>query len=207
LEILKLSRPHLSNVAKSYQVSKKEENHYLDMIPFLSRIDNLGICIWDFDLNLLDSNLGRNDFVPPQHKEELVRGLMTLCKSLREHILRNGARADIEQNRMKSRVSIDRKSYFVDVTYSPIDARGKGRFIAMIYDYAGILADILSELKVKYSLTDREYEVLQCMVNGMSNQEIANKLFISLPTVKKHLTSVYQKLNIEGKHQIFNTIL
>ena len=40
----------------------------------------------------------------------------------------------------------------------------------------------------------------------MSNIEIANELFISLPTVKKHMTNIYHKLDIEGRYQLFNSI-
>lgn len=45
-------------------------------------------------------------------------------------------------------------------------------------------------------LTPREYEVLQLMAKGHSNQEIANELYKSVETVKTQLNSVYSKLDI-----------
>jgi DNA-binding CsgD family transcriptional regulator len=208
LEILKLSRPHLSNIAKRYQKIRMGENDYLKMIPFLSSIKDLSICIWDFDLNLLDSNLNCGNFIPPQHREELLRGLITLCRSLREKIVRSGTKDRGVEDRVRSRVNIGGQYYFADVAYSSAGHLGhKGRFVAMIYDYANIFTNILYDIRDKFSLTEREFEVLQVMMQGMSNQEIAAKLFITIPTVKKHLTGVYQKLGIEGKYQIFNAIL
>ncbi len=44
-------------------------------------------------------------------------------------------------------------------------------------------------------ISKREYEVLELIAQGMSNQEIAEKLFVSLPTVKTHSANLFLKLN------------
>jgi two-component system response regulator NreC len=46
-------------------------------------------------------------------------------------------------------------------------------------------------------LTPRESEVLACVAQGMTNQEVAAKLFISVRTVETHKTNIMQKLGIE----------
>ncbi|MCH4853434.1 response regulator transcription factor [Bifidobacterium pseudolongum] len=51
------------------------------------------------------------------------------------------------------------------------------------------------------SLTDREREVLVEIAHGLSNQEIADKLFISLPTVKTHVAHILQKINARDRVQ------
>jgi DNA-binding NarL/FixJ family response regulator len=43
-------------------------------------------------------------------------------------------------------------------------------------------------------LSSREKEVLQLIADGLSTQELASKLYISLKTVRNHLASIYQKL-------------
>ncbi len=48
-------------------------------------------------------------------------------------------------------------------------------------------------------LTEREREVLALMVDGMSNQEIADRLFLSLGTVKFHASNIYSKLGVESR--------
>ena len=50
-------------------------------------------------------------------------------------------------------------------------------------------------------LTDREREVLIEIAHGLSNQEIADKLFISLPTVKTHVVHILAKINARDRVQ------
>ncbi len=50
-------------------------------------------------------------------------------------------------------------------------------------------------------LTPREMEVLQRLVDGFSNREIADHLVVSEKTVKSHLTSIYRKLNVRDRSQ------
>ena len=50
-------------------------------------------------------------------------------------------------------------------------------------------------------LTDREREVLVEIAHGLSNQEIANKLFISLPTVKTHVAHILGKIKARDRVQ------
>ena len=50
-------------------------------------------------------------------------------------------------------------------------------------------------------LSDREEEVLSLVATGLSNPEIAERLFISARTVKNHLSSIYDKLDVGDKTQ------
>jgi NarL family two-component system response regulator LiaR len=49
------------------------------------------------------------------------------------------------------------------------------------------------------SLTDRERDVLKGMVDGLNNNEIAEKLVISLGTVKFHISNIFQKLGVNSR--------
>jgi DNA-binding NarL/FixJ family response regulator len=51
-------------------------------------------------------------------------------------------------------------------------------------------------------LTQREKEVLQCLVEGLSNKEIGEKLFISDKTVKIHVSKIFRKLNVNSRSQV-----
>jgi DNA-binding NarL/FixJ family response regulator len=55
--------------------------------------------------------------------------------------------------------------------------------------------------KVFASLSPREMEVLQELVDGATNREIASKLFISINTVKRHIHSILEKLGVENRRQ------
>lgn len=50
-------------------------------------------------------------------------------------------------------------------------------------------------------LSNREVEVLELLANGLSNQEIADSLFISINTTKTHIAKLYQKLNVTRRTQ------
>jgi LuxR family transcriptional regulator, positive regulator of biofilm formation len=50
-------------------------------------------------------------------------------------------------------------------------------------------------------LTLRESELVGLLVRGLSNQSIADLLFISIPTVKSHLSSIYRKINVSNRLQ------
>jgi LuxR family maltose regulon positive regulatory protein len=50
-------------------------------------------------------------------------------------------------------------------------------------------------------LTERELELLDLIAKGLSNQEIAGRLFISLPTVKWHTSNIYSKLGVRSRTQ------
>jgi DNA-binding NarL/FixJ family response regulator len=52
-----------------------------------------------------------------------------------------------------------------------------------------------------HPLSEREMEVLNCVVDGMSNKEIAVVLGISHQTVKNHITSILRKFNVEDRTQ------
>jgi NarL family two-component system response regulator LiaR len=48
-------------------------------------------------------------------------------------------------------------------------------------------------------LTERERDVLRCMVEGLNNNEIADKLVISLGTVKFHVSNIFRKLGVASR--------
>lgn len=50
-------------------------------------------------------------------------------------------------------------------------------------------------------VSEREVEVLQLVARGLSNQEIADKLFLSTGTVKRHMSNIYQKLDVHSRTQ------
>lgn len=60
----------------------------------------------------------------------------------------------------------------------------------------------LDEAKLKkLGISKREYEVLELISRGLSNQEIAEKLFVSLSTVKSHSANLFMKLDASRRTQ------
>jgi NarL family two-component system response regulator LiaR len=50
-------------------------------------------------------------------------------------------------------------------------------------------------------LTEREIDVLKCLGDGLSNQEIGEKLFIGVKTVKTHVSNILAKLELTDRTQ------
>ena len=53
----------------------------------------------------------------------------------------------------------------------------------------------------KLGISKREHEVLELMANGFSNQEIADKLFVSVNTIKTHSANLFLKLEVRRRTQ------
>ncbi|MEP2024626.1 MAG: LuxR C-terminal-related transcriptional regulator [Reichenbachiella sp.] len=90
-------------------------------------------------------------------------------------------------------------------------AAGVGLLFLILGIWAGIklssskkdqqLAKVSIENGKKINLSDRELDVLVELNNGLSNQEIADKLFVSLNTVKTHISNLYLKLHAKRRTQ------
>jgi NarL family two-component system response regulator LiaR len=50
-------------------------------------------------------------------------------------------------------------------------------------------------------ISDREMEVLALMAEGLSNEEIADRLFVSLNTIKTHNSNIFSKLDVKRRTQ------
>lgn len=79
------------------------------------------------------------------------------------------------------------------------------RFLLPRFDRPGPSSPGYSEpesLDVVYGISPREREVLDFLCKGHSNQEIADVLFISLQTVKDHVSHIYRKMGVKNRVQL-----
>lgn len=58
----------------------------------------------------------------------------------------------------------------------------------------------------KFEVSPRETDIIHEICNGLSNKEIAEKLFISLQTVKDHTHRIYIKTNVRSRVQLINLV-
>lgn len=58
----------------------------------------------------------------------------------------------------------------------------------------------------RYEISKREAEIIECICEGLTNQEIADRLFISLQTVKDHTSRIYLKTEVKNRTQLANLV-
>ena len=86
--------------------------------------------------------------------------------------------------------------------------------IAVVFFFVGVylnkrslhkkrgISDEIDHEKIKeLDISNREYEVLQAISEGLSNKEIADKLYVSESTIKTHVSNLLVKLNAKRRTQ------
>ena len=59
--------------------------------------------------------------------------------------------------------------------------------------------DALTELKAEYQLTDRETDIFRMILQGKTNKDIGEELFIGEATVKTHIHNLLKKLSASNR--------
>ncbi|MDK0521336.1 response regulator transcription factor [Streptomyces sp. ML-6] len=71
----------------------------------------------------------------------------------------------------------------------------------VISKFAGSVAPVRPRPEGPAQLTDRERDVFECLGEGLSNQQIARRLYISETTVKSHVSHILAKLGLRSRVQ------
>ncbi len=58
----------------------------------------------------------------------------------------------------------------------------------------------------RLGLTNRECQMIEYITNGMSNQDIAEKMFISANTVKIHISSIFRKAGVKSRVELIDKL-
>ena len=194
LEVIKYIRPHLINISKLYNNLKKNSSIInTTPRPFNCMSNNLSYCIFNEDMKLLRSNT--------THLEEI-------CKYEKVKIIDIISKAlFLAATKLEDRSNCTQELYIGSHRFMADIKKNNNEYYILIYDFSITISNLLAEVKNKYNLSPREYEVFLCITEGLGTAEIADKLFISTTTAKKHLINLYKKLNIKGKHQVLSIIL
>lgn len=90
--------------------------------------------------------------------------------------------------------------------YVPISENKPVIIVANDLSHAEKLERVLATLPEGVHLSQRQTEVLECILDGKSRKEIAAELHISENTVKMHTSSLYRILNVSSKNEILTLI-
>ena len=114
----------------------------------------------------------------------------------------------IDDEKVYPAISAGAKSYLLKTSSASEIAqairdtyRGEGVFEKEVSDKLEHRHEVEEEFRLFEELTSREKEVLLLIAQGKSNQEIADECFITLKTVKTHVSNILSKLQVEDRTQ------
>jgi len=94
--------------------------------------------------------------------------------------------------------------YFLNGSFIPLYIRYIAEFSPIILQSSEGIS--FEDFCLRFEISPRESEIISEICNGLSNQEIADKLFISLQTVKGHTYRIYLKTNIRSRAQLITLV-
>ncbi len=138
--------------------------------------------------------------MPKMNGAEATEALLQKCPSLKVIALTSFKEKDLVESVLKAGA--------IGYLLKDVDAEELAEAIRQAYDGKPTLAPEAAQILIQASrqpykpgidLTDREKEVLQLLVEGLTNPEIAKKLFVSKSTVKFHVSSILNKLHVSSR--------
>jgi LuxR family maltose regulon positive regulatory protein len=159
---------------------------------------------------LLDELLAHAEYTHYAWRQIEILALQALTLAAQDHI-------DEALSRLEQAVTLARPGYlvrtFVDLGSGMVELLRQLARRGVAPEYVGyllaafsfevkVLPSVISpELEIVEPLTERELEVLALLGERLTNQEIAQKLFISPKTVKRHASNIYHKLSVSNRRQ------
>jgi len=105
-------------------------------------------------------------------------------------------------------------SVFIQLAFVILFFAGNS-FLPVWFSYGTLVSPVTEEpcrdksfeaFCLKFDVSPRETDIIREICNGLSNKEIADRLFISLQTVKDHTHRIYIKTNVKGRVQLINLV-
>jgi DNA-binding NarL/FixJ family response regulator len=159
------------------------------------------------DVLLLDLNIPKLEAVPillAIKEQNLPTKVLILSLYHDESKILNSARAGARGYILKSAPAATLVEAIKEVSRGRIwvDRQlGIADIFALLAHRANTGDDIEGEINPLDLLSRRELEILHLIARGVKNEDIAKKLFISLPTVKTHASHIFGKLNVGNRTQ------
>ncbi len=168
----------------------------------LANIDEL-ILLLDFNLHIISGNLK-------------TAGLLIANPTPEKNFLDYIREGDVVAKEIESLLQLQspdfscRINFKTETDYLLADAKFKlirDRFD----DIIGIMVIAKEVKEVKqlqhlYKITSRETEIVQLLISGMPNKEIAENLQVAETTLKRHITNIYNKLAVGNKVELINLL-
>lgn len=192
VSIVRLFQCHLSNVLKKYGDNSNTTN----LLFMFENYNCIGVCLLNSNYEIIHSNSTFQRLLENKETNILTKAI-NLCYDIKKD----------KTNKASQEYKFDDAPIFMEVSKIPNPPEyADAQYCCLTYDLSHFTMHTLNKAKEKYILTPREFEIVKLVLRGMKNEEIAAELFLSIPTVKKYLASIYSKMEIKNQKQIFDKL-
>ncbi len=170
----------------------------------LSNIQDI-VIILNPDRTFMDANVS--------FTKKISRGLSSLRKHrIDDYIIMDGIlEKKFEELQMSKKNSLTgRIIYRTDSDHLITDSY-ISRITDAFNDFSGFLIVSkenrgIADLRTQYSITEKQFRIIELLINGLSNREISEKFGIHKRTVETHVLSIYNKLGVNNRIELLNLI-
>lgn len=186
--ILNLLQPHISTVFNL--IHKKTASLYIEKNN--QSKNNIGMCAFDKELAIVSTNIIGLD---------MLKAITIYGSSMLHHVKELCQPFDIEdkfESKKIDTIKIKDSEIIVDVFYYPPKVGGQVSYIVMMQYTSENL--MVSDYKFKF--TKREADIIDALVQGKNNSQIAGGLCLSENTVKTHIKNIYAKTGANNRTEL-----
>lgn len=204
IQLLRIAAPLIALALDNIDL-KQQEDLQKQVINLLETESNAEMVILNEGLEVVYAT-GRELLELAQRDNLVFEAICDDCRRLLKLALTN---PKLNEPSCKSKISLNEKSYNANTRLLYFDAYTGTREGFFVITLSVKQHTLLNNDKIMqaFNLTRRESQIVEAIFKGHRNSEIAQEMFISEITVKKHLQNICAKLDVKNRTAIINTIL
>ncbi len=194
-EILHFLQRFLSSCATIYQVLARETNSLRVICQQMDQ-EGKGFAIIDEGRNVVSHNESIFRFVPKRRARTQIAAIVQdLIQTLEE-------KSGIPFEDWRGKIGAETGGYLVtanEVSVQSFDRLRSSFYMISVTPVYFRDMQFHFDLCKDYQLTEREAQIAEMIVKGMPNKAIAGSLYLSLSTVKVHVSNIYRKIQVHNR--------
>lgn len=196
--------PHLSAAADRVYMAQEMSLYKRAMDTLSYGLMNKGLLVLDENLSLVFANdYARKAFASREEFNTDLRYVPKQIVTASEGLLAQG---DALSNMASANFVLEKRKPRIE-GYVRVNAAPDGAQLFLAFFNSDEFGGLNPRVCEAFGLTKREIEITQCVVEGKTNSEVAEDLFISVRTVQNHLRSIYEKCEVNNRTSLSNRVL
>jgi len=204
--------PHLSAAVQKIKLAEMTDIRAEIIRTLSADLHNRGLIILNRDLIpvFLDENTRATLDIPADSGHDVLRPIVdllpaTICRHC-EEIRRTASSASTARLKQHIRFSVSHGSQYLSGYLYAYQPQGQELYFVICIDNEA--AEVAtSDAFTRFKLTRREIEIAHLISTGLTNPEVAEKLYISIRTVQAHLRSIYKKVKVHNRTSLVSRLM